>query len=82
VFSRHLESYGTVAGISTSDTPQDENVAYFDLPFLRQASRIGIGIVIHFNIKMDSYDQLQAISDKTDKTSRQTNSNPEKAVVC
>lgn len=73
----------TVAGIITSDTPQDENVAYVHLPFLQQASRIGLGIVTQFNVKVDSADQLQAVSDKIDETfkadQQPTNTRPEKA---
>lgn len=73
----------TVAGIITSDTPQDESVAYVHLSFLQQASRIGLGIVTQFNVKVDSADQLQAVSDKIDETfkadQQPTNTRPEKA---
>ena len=73
----------TVAGIIISDSPQDENVAYVHLPFLQQASRIGLGIVTQFNVKVDSSDQLQTISDKIDETfkadQQPTNTRPEKA---
>jgi len=73
----------TIAGIITSDSPQDENVAYVHLPFLQQASRIGLGIVTQFNVKVDSSDQLQAISDQIDETfkadQQPTNTRPEKA---
>jgi len=73
----------TVAGIITSDTPQDDSVAYVHLPFLQQASRIGLGIVTQFNVKVDSADQLQAVSDKIDETfkadQQPTNTRPEKA---
>jgi putative ABC transport system permease protein len=73
----------TVAGIITSDSPQDENVAYVHLPFLQQASRIGLGIVTQFNVKVESSDQLQAISDQIDETfkadQQPTNTRPEKA---
>ena len=73
----------TVAGIITSDSPQDENVAYVHLPFLQQASRIGLGIVTQFNVKVDSSDQLQTVSDQIDETfkadQQPTNTRPEKA---
>lgn len=73
----------TVAGIITSDSPQDENVAYVHLPFLQQASRIGLGIVTQFNVKVDSSDQLQSVSDQIDETfktdQQPTNTRPEKA---
>jgi len=73
----------TVSGIITSDSPQDENVAYVHLPFLQQASRIGLGIVTQFNVKVESADQLERVSktiDETFKADQQpTNTRPEKA---
>lgn len=73
----------TVAGIISSDSPQDENVAYVHLPFLQQASRIGLGIVTQFNVKVDSADKLQAVADQIDETfkadQQPTNTRPEKA---
>lgn len=73
----------TVTGIITSDSPQDENVAYVHLPFLQQASRVGLGIVTQFNVKVDSSGQLQTISDQIDETfkadQQPTNTRPEKA---
>lgn len=73
----------TVSGIIASDSPQDESVAYVHLPFLQQASRIGLGIVTQFNVKVESADQLQAVSDQIDETfqsdQQPTNTRPEKA---
>lgn len=73
----------TVAGIITSDSPQDENVAYVHLPFLQQASRVGLGIVTQFNVKVENANHLQTVSDKIDETFRAdqqpTNTRPEKA---
>jgi len=73
----------TVAGIISSDSPQDENVAYVHLPFLQQASRVGLGIVTQFNVKVESADQLQTVADQIDETFRAdqqpTNTRPEKA---
>ncbi|MFT5904925.1 MAG: putative ABC transport system permease protein [Cryomorphaceae bacterium] len=73
----------TVAGIITSDSPQDENVAYVHLPFLQQASRIGLGIVTQFNVKVDSSDLLQTVSNQIDDIFRSdqqpTSTRPEKA---
>jgi len=73
----------TVAGIISSDSPQDESVAYVHLPFLQQASRIGLGVVTQFNVKVDSADQLQSVADKIDETFKSdqqpTNTRPEKA---
>lgn len=73
----------TVAGIISSDSPQDESVAYVHLPFLQQASRIGLGVVTQFNVKVESADLLQSVSDKIDETFKSdqqpTNTRPEKA---
>jgi len=73
----------TVAGIISSDSPQDENVAYVHLPFLQQASRVGLGVVTQFNVKVESADQLQPIAQQIDETfkadQQPTNTRPEKA---
>lgn len=73
----------TVAGIISSDSPQDENVAYVHLPFLQQASRVGLGVVTQFNVKVASSDLLEPIArqiDETFKSDQQpTNTKPEKA---
>jgi putative ABC transport system permease protein len=73
----------TVSGIIASDSPQDESVAYVHLPFLQQASRIGLGVVTQFNVKVESADQLQTVSDQIDETFKSdqqpTNTRPEKA---
>ena len=73
----------TVAGIISSDSPQDENVAYVHLPFLQQASRIGLGVVTQFNVKVDNADQLQRVAEQIDETFKSdqqpTNTRPEKA---
>lgn len=73
----------TVSGIISSDSPQDENVAYVHLPFLQQASKIGLGIVTQFNVKVESSDLLQPIAEQIDETfkadQQPTNTRPEKA---
>jgi putative ABC transport system permease protein len=73
----------TIAGIITSDSPQDENVAYVHLPFLQQASRIGLGIVTQFNVKVDNSDLLGPISKQIDdifsSDQQPTSTRPEKA---
>ena len=73
----------TVAGIISSDSPQDENVAYVHLPFLQQASRVGLGVVTQFNVKVESAGQLQPIAQQIDETfkadQQPTNTRPEKA---
>ncbi|MCP5536178.1 MAG: ABC transporter permease [Akkermansiaceae bacterium] len=72
-----------VAGIITSDSPQDDNVAYVHLPFLQQASRIGLGVVTQFNVKVESSDQLDAVASQIDETFKSdqqpTQTRPEKA---
>lgn len=73
----------TVAGIITSDSPQDENVAYVHLPFLQQSTKVGLGIVTQFNVKVDNASLLDGVSEKIDeifKSDQQpTNTRPEKA---
>ena len=72
-----------VSGIITSDSAQDNNVAYVHLPFLQQASKIGLGTVTQFTVKVDSADQLESVAAKIDETfksdSQPTNTRPEKA---
>ena len=72
-----------VAGIITSDSPQDMNVAYVHLPFLQQASKIGLGVVTQFNVKVESSDMLDSVAAAIDETFRSdqqpTNTRPEKA---
>lgn len=73
----------TVAGIISSDSPQDENVAYVHLPFLQQATKVGLGVVTQFNVKVDSAGLLEPIArqiDETFKSDQQpTDTKPEKA---
>jgi len=72
-----------VAGIISSESPQDNNVAYVHLPFLQQASRIGLGIVTQFNVKVESSDQLETVAEQIDETFKSdqqpTQTRPEKA---
>lgn len=72
-----------VAGIIASDSAQDNNVAYVHLPFLQQASKIGLGIVTQFNVRVDSSDLLDSVAAKIDETfqadQQPTNTRPEKA---
>ena len=73
----------SVAGIVRSPSAQDNNVAYVHLPFLQQASRVGLGTVTQFNVRVDSADQLEPVADKIDAIfaadSDPTNTRPEKA---
>ena len=72
-----------MAGILQSDSPQDNNVAYVHLPFLQQASRIGLGIVTQFNVRVDSSDLLDSVATEIDQTfqadQQPTHTRPEKA---
>ena len=72
-----------VAGIITSDSPQDMNVAYVHLPFLQQASKIGLGVVTQFNVKVESSELLDSVAAEIDEVfssdQQPTNTRPEKA---
>jgi len=72
-----------VAGIIESKEPQDNNVAYVHLPFLQQASNMGLGIVTQFNVRVSSGDQLDHVAKEIDTyfNSEQapTRTRPEKA---
>jgi putative ABC transport system permease protein len=72
-----------VAGVIQSGGPQDENVAYVHLPFLQQASRIGLGVVTQFNVKVNSADLLDPVAKEIDRRfatdSHPTDTRPEKA---
>lgn len=72
-----------VAGIVRSPHAQDNNVAYVHLPFLQQASRIGLGTVTQFNVKVDSPDQVAPVAARIDaifaSDSDPTHTRPEKA---
>lgn len=59
-----------VSGIVQSASAQDNNVSYVHLPFLQQASRIGLGTVTQFNVKVNSVDQLDAVAKQIDRTFR------------
>ena len=72
-----------VAGIIQSKESQDNNVAYVHLPFLQQASSVGLGTVTQFNVKVDSADLLNPVAQEIDDTfradSQPTATRPEKA---
>ena len=72
-----------VAGIITSDAAQDKNVAYVHLPFLQQASKVGLGVVTQFNVKVESSEQLESVANAIDETfasdQQPTHTRPEKA---
>jgi putative ABC transport system permease protein len=72
-----------VAGIIRSPFPQDNNVAYVKLPFLQQASRIGLGVVTQFNVRVHTSAELEPVAKAIDERFRSdqspTNTKPEKA---
>lgn len=72
-----------VAGVITSPHPQDNNVAYVHLPFLQQASRVGLGIVTQFNVRVGSAAELELVAERIDELfasdSAPTVTRPEKA---
>ena len=72
-----------VSGIIASDAPQDENVAYVHLPFLQQASKIGLGTVTQFNVRVNNASDLERVANAIDETfaadQQPTNTRPEKA---
>lgn len=55
-----------VAGIIRSPHPQDNNVAYVHLPFLQQASRVGLGIVTQFNVRVANPTDLEPVAARID----------------
>lgn len=73
----------TVAGVIRSPFAQDNNVAYVKLPFLQQASRVGIGVVTQFNVRVNSSADLKPVATKIDALFRSsqepTDTRPEKA---
>lgn len=55
-----------VEGIIRSPNPQDNNVAYVHLPFLQQASRVGLGTVTQFNVRVAHPDFLEPVAREID----------------
>lgn len=72
-----------VAGIIRSPFPQDNNVAYVKLDFLQQASKMGLGIVTQFNVRVESSADLDPVAEAIDERfasdQQPTNTRPEKA---
>lgn len=72
-----------VAGVVRSPLAQDNNVAYVHLPFLQQASRVGLGAVTQFNVRVDSSADLEPVAARIDAIfatdSEPTETRPEKA---
>ncbi|MGJ3242235.1 MAG: ABC transporter permease [Opitutales bacterium] len=72
-----------VTGIIRSANPQDNNVAYVHLPFLQQASQVGLGTVTQFNVRVTEAAMLEPVSEQIDAlfatSSTPTDTRPEKA---
>lgn len=72
-----------VAGIIASPHAQDNNVAYVHLPFLQQASRVGLGVVTQFNVRVEDPTNLERVADQIDALfaadQAPTNTRPERA---
>jgi len=72
-----------VAGIARSPLAQDNNVAYVHLNFLQQASRVGLGVVTQFNVRVASAELLEPVADQIDalfkSDSAPTTTRPEQA---
>jgi putative ABC transport system permease protein len=72
-----------VSGIIQSPHPQDNNVAYVHLPFLQQASRVGLGTVTQFNVRVADSSLLEPVAAAIDEAfksdSAPTITRPEKA---
>lgn len=73
----------TISGILRSPNAQDNNVAYVKLPFLQQATKLGLGTVTQFNVRVNNADQLENVAAAIDEFFRfaeqPTNTRPEKA---
>jgi putative ABC transport system permease protein len=72
-----------VAGIARSPLAQDNNVAYVHLNFLQQASRVGLGVVTQFNVRVARPDLLEPVASEIDalfkSDSAPTTTRPEQA---
>jgi len=72
-----------VAGIARSPLAQDNNVAYVHLDFLQQASRVGLGLVTQFNVRVTRTELLEPVAAEIDRIfasdSAPTTTRPEQA---
>ena len=57
-----------IAGILSSDNPQDQNVAYVHLDFIQRAVGNKQGIVTQFNVQVSDSSQLDAVAAAIDET--------------
>lgn len=72
-----------VAGIVRSELSQDNNVAYVHLPFLQLASKVGLGTVTQFNVRLESGANAESVAAEIDALfaadEAPTTTRPEKA---
>jgi putative ABC transport system permease protein len=74
----------SVSGIvEAGDTSQNDNVAFVHLPFLQQASKIGLGVVTQFKVKVNDSSLLKRVAGAIDQRFKSdtepTSTQPEKA---
>ena len=53
--------------VETDDKGQNNNVAFVHLDFLQQASKIGLGIVTQFNVKVTDPSEIDNVAQSIDK---------------
>jgi len=72
-----------VSGIVRSPSAQDQSVAYVPLPFLQQSSRLGLGTVTQFSVRVDQSADPEAVASAIDDLFKSdaapTDTKPEKA---
>jgi len=54
--------------IESEESSQNNNIAFVHLPFLQQASKLGLGVVTQFTIKVQDSSFLEPVSKKIDET--------------
>ena len=74
----------SVSGIvQAEDNSQNDNVAFVHLPFLQQASKVGLGVVTQFNVKVNDSSLIESVSHAIDQRFKSdtepTSTQPEKA---
>lgn len=82
----HFEAVGVrvkVSGIIRSPSAQDQSVAYVPLAFLQQSSRLGLGVVTQFSVRIeessDPDEVAAAIDELFQNDAAPTDTKPEKA---
>ncbi|NLT71074.1 MAG: ABC transporter permease [Verrucomicrobiaceae bacterium] len=82
----HFEAVGVrvkVSGIIRSPSAQDQSVAYVPLAFLQQSSRLGLGVVTQFSVRVeessDPDEVAAAIDELFQNDAAPTDTKPEKA---